>query len=179
LPRTIVRNVSFVGFFIPGDCDEIALIMPMAVLFAVGCSNKDNTSQKNTPTSKDSQTADQKDQKGLPGTWKVVSIGGNGKTMSLDRVADMKVTISGQQYTTTKSGKIVEQATLATDPSKKPKTIDLVITQGESKGQTLLGIYDIEGDTLRISFAEPGKVRPTEYTNRAGLPLDIWELRRE
>lgn len=32
---------------------------------------------------------------------------------------------------------------------------------------------------VRIALAEPGKARPTEIVNRAGLRQDIWELRRE
>jgi uncharacterized protein (TIGR03067 family) len=106
-------------------------------------------------------------------------MGGNGNTMSPERIGDVKVTISGQQFTTTKSGKVVEEATMTTDPSKQPKTIDLAFTQGEAKGQTLLGIYEITGDTLRIGLSGPGKDRPTEIANRVGLPQDVWELRRE
>ena len=109
----------------------------------------------------------------------VVSIGGNGKTMPPDRVADMKVTISGQQYTTTKGGKVIEQEPITTDPSKQPKTIDLAFTQGEAKGQTLSGIYEVMGETVRIALAEPGQARPTEIVNRPGLRQDVWELRRE
>jgi uncharacterized protein (TIGR03067 family) len=106
-------------------------------------------------------------------------MGGNGNTMSPERIGDVKVTISGQQFTTTKSGKVVEEATMTTDPSKQPKTIDLTFTQGEAKGQTLLGIYEIDGDSLRIGLSGPGMARPTEIANRVGLPQDVWELRRE
>jgi hypothetical protein len=55
----------------------------------------------------------------------------------------------------------------------------VTFTQGESKGQTLLCICDVTGDTLRIAWSEPGKARPTEFANRAGLRQDLWELRRE
>jgi uncharacterized protein (TIGR03067 family) len=96
-----------------------------------------------------------------------------------DRIGDMKVTISGRQYTTTMGGKVIELATVTPDLSKQPKTIDLAFTQGEAKGQTLLGIYEVAGDTLRIALSEPGKARPTEIANRAGLRQDVWELRRE
>ena len=115
----------------------------------------------------------------LDGSWKYVSVGGNGKTTPADRLADMRVTFAGQQYSSTKAGKVIEQATLTADPSKQPKTIDLAITQGEFKGQTLLGIYEFAGDVLRVAFAEPGQARPAEIVNRAGLRQDIWELRRE
>jgi uncharacterized protein (TIGR03067 family) len=91
----------------------------------------------------------------------------------------MKVTISGQQFKTTKGTKVIEQATITADPSKEPKTIDLAFTQGDVKGQTVLGIYEVTGDTLRIAMSEPDKLRPTEIVNRDGLRQDVWELRRE
>jgi uncharacterized protein (TIGR03067 family) len=106
-------------------------------------------------------------------------MGGNGKTRPPERLADMKVSIAGQQYTLTKGGKILEQATMTADPSKQPKAIDLTVTQGEAKGQTLLCIYEVTGDRLRIAWSEPGKARPAEFANRAGLRQDLWELRRE
>ena len=40
------------------------------------------------------------------------------------------------------------------------------MAQGDLKGQTVLCIYEMTGDTLRIAFAEPGKARPTEIANR-------------
>jgi uncharacterized protein (TIGR03067 family) len=153
-------------------------ILPLAAALAIGCSRPDTSGQKGTPLGKDAQGSTQQEQKGLQGTWKVVSMGGSGKTQPPERIADMKVTIVGQQYTLTKGGKILEQATVTADPSKQPKTLDLTFTQGESKGQTSLCIYEVTGDTLRIAWS-PGTARPSEFANRAGLRQDLWELRRE
>lgn len=45
------------------------------------------------------------------------------------------------------------------DPTAKPKTIDLTNNQ-----QTAPGIYELDGDTLRICLSEGrGAVRPTEF----------------
>ena len=87
--------------------------------------------------------------------------------------------MSGQQYSTTKSDKVIEQATMTTNPSKQTKSIDLNFKQGEAKRQTLLGIYEVTGNMLRIAVSEPGNARPTEMANRSGLRQDVWELRRE
>ena len=65
------------------------------------------------------------------------------------------------------------------DRGRLPGFPSFAFTQGEAKGQTLLGIYEATEDTLRIAWSEPGKVRPTEIANRAGLRQDVWELRRE
>jgi len=155
------------------------VLLPLAAFLVIGCSRGDTSAQKGAVPDKEESARAQQDEKGLSGTWNVVNIGGNGKTMPAERVGDMKVSISARQYTTTKSGKVIEQATITTDPSKQPKTIDLAITQGEAKGQTLLGIYEITGDKLQIALSEPGAARATEIANRVGLRQDVWELRRE
>ena len=52
---------------------------------------------------------------------------------------------------------------------KKPKTQDFSQTsEGENKGKTTLGIYEIDGDTLKTCSAEPGKDRPTEFSTNPG-----------
>jgi uncharacterized protein (TIGR03067 family) len=106
-------------------------------------------------------------------------MGGNGKFQPPERIADMKINISGQQYSLMKGGNVLEQATLTADTSKQPMALELAFTQGESRGQTLVCICEVKGDTLRIAWSEPGKARPTEFVNRAGLRQDLWELRRE
>jgi uncharacterized protein (TIGR03067 family) len=157
---------------------RLLLILPWAAILAIGCSHQDTSGQKGTPPGKDAQGSTQQDQKGLQGTWNVVSMGGSGKTQPPERIADMKVTIVGQQYTLTKGGKALERATLTDDPSKQPKTLDVTFTQGEAKGHTFLCIYEVTGDTLRIAWS-PGTARPSEFANRAGLRQELWELRRE
>jgi uncharacterized protein (TIGR03067 family) len=62
--------------------------------------------------------------------------------------------------------KVVLENTIAIDPSKNPKWMD--VTNLKTK-QTWLGIYEFKGDTLRAVFqtAKDGK-RPTAFTTRAG-----------
>jgi uncharacterized protein (TIGR03067 family) len=158
---------------------RLVLTLLLATGLVLGCSKKETSSQKEPVSAKEAKPASQQDQKGPEGTWKVVSMGGNGKTTPPQQIGDMKIVIANQQYTTTKAGSVIEQATITIDPSKQPKTIDLAFSLGEVKGQTVLGIYEITGDSLRFAFAEPGKARPTEIANRAGLRQDVWELRRE
>jgi uncharacterized protein (TIGR03067 family) len=157
---------------------RLLLILPLAAVLAIGCSRQDTSGQKGAPLGEERQGGAQQ---GLEGTWKIVSMfmGGSGKTVPPERVADLKVSISGQQWTMTKGGKVIEHATMTADPSKQPKAIDLAFTQGESAGQTVPCIYEVTGDMLRIAWSEPGKARPTDFANRAGLRQDVWELRRE
>jgi uncharacterized protein (TIGR03067 family) len=154
------------------------LILLLAAVLALGCSRESTSGHNRKVPGEDGRQGAPPEQAALDGTWKVVSAGFEGKTRPADRIGDLRVTFSGRQYTTMKGGQVVERATLAADPSRQPKTIDLAFTEGPSKGQTLLGIYELSGDALRIAWSER-KERPTDFTNRAGLRQEVWELRRE
>jgi uncharacterized protein (TIGR03067 family) len=57
------------------------------------------------------------------------------------------------------------------DSSKSPKTIDYV-----SKGKTQLGIYEFEGDVLKVCVSAPGSPRPAEFKSIPGdgRTLTVW-----
>jgi hypothetical protein len=42
------------------------------------------------------------------------------------------------------------------------------MTEGPSKGAVMLGIYEFEGDTLKVCFDPTGKKRPTEFKSEPG-----------
>ena len=60
-------------------------------------------------------------------------------------------------------GKVVARGTSEIDPTKKPKAVDLTVTEGANSGKTTLGIYAFKDDTRTVCLAQPGKERPTEF----------------
>jgi uncharacterized protein (TIGR03067 family) len=62
------------------------------------------------------------------------------------------------------------------DPTKSPKTIDIVHLNKEDKGRTGLGIYELNRDTLRVCWAVAGllDVRPIQFpASAAGEELSF------
>jgi uncharacterized protein (TIGR03067 family) len=63
-------------------------------------------------------------------------------------------------------------------PDKTPKQIDSLYTNSPEKGKTVLGIYEISGDTIKYCWAETGKERPKEFATKAGSGLTLMILKR-
>jgi uncharacterized protein (TIGR03067 family) len=65
-------------------------------------------------------------------------------------------------------------STFQLDPSKSPKEVDFTFTEGPQKGQTVRGIYEVDGATFRICRGLRAEVeRPGEFAapGESGLIL--------
>jgi uncharacterized protein (TIGR03067 family) len=117
------------------------------------------------------------DQERLQGTWEWVSWTQGGTTIKRGdlREADGRpktLRFIGDKVLTVmvnSGGKEVEfRYRCKLDPSRKPKEIDLT-PEGEPRGRTGPGIYELEGDTLRVCFpAQPGQDRPPRLESKQG-----------
>ncbi|WP_020469455.1 TIGR03067 domain-containing protein [Zavarzinella formosa] len=111
------------------------------------------------------------DAKGIDGKWTIESVTKNGKADANWAGGSRENT--GDTYTmASKAGKSFT-GKMKVDAAKK--TVDLMPSDGTYKGKTLLGIYSLEGDTLKICFAEPGKDRPAklESAEDSGVTLAV------
>ena len=98
----------------------------------------------------------------LQGTWVVSSI--NGQTIP-DGAPPLTLTFTGDKYYQTLGADVNERGSFKVDASKKPMTIDLIITEGDDAGKTQLGIIEVTGDTVRANLDTPGAgQRPTDFT---------------
>jgi uncharacterized protein (TIGR03067 family) len=76
-------------------------------------------------------------------------------------------------------GPRITRGNLKLDPTKMPKHYDVTHTQSSAKGQTALGIYEIENDSFKICFPLNGKDRPTAFVNNPGSGLLFFVFKRE
>ncbi|MFL5338593.1 MAG: TIGR03067 domain-containing protein [Gemmataceae bacterium] len=117
----------------------------------------------------------------LEGDWSMVSGEIDGSAMPAAGVATGKRTAKDGETKVVINGMLFIQAKYTVDPSKKPKTIDYAVTGGFAKGKTELGIYEIDGDTVKFCFASPGKERPTDFTTKpgSGRTLSVWKREKK
>jgi|SRR5260370_27176617 uncharacterized protein (TIGR03067 family) len=114
--------------------------------------------------------------KKFEGTWKLVSSEHDGEKAPDDAIKTAKAMAKGGQVTLSVDGKTVMEADFTIDPTKKPKTIDATVTTaGPDKGKKTLGIYEIDGDTMKICFSD--KERPKEFSAKkgSGCTLDMYK----
>ena len=98
----------------------------------------------------------------IKGTWTVVKSDENGKPN--EEVLKAKFTFKdGDKLLFKMAEEQAQEAIYKLDPTKKPKQIDLTVKQ-DNESLTALGIYEIDGDKMRLCVAEPdAKGRPTEF----------------
>ena len=125
--------------------------------------------------------ASKKDLERLQGDWAAVSMIHDGHKVPDDDVQSLFRTMKGDQYTVFLFKKVIGKGTFKLDASKKPKTIDLQPASAAAKIQPILGIYEFDGDTWKICYANPGKERPTEFTAKeeSGHTLAMWEREKK
>jgi uncharacterized protein (TIGR03067 family) len=113
----------------------------------------------------------------LEGEWQMVSGVMSGIAMSQSDVQWVKRTMTGNETTVTAGPQVMLKATFMNDPSKSPKTIDYVLAHGPSKGKSQLGIYELDGNLLKVCTAAPGLPRATKFESLQGdgSTLTVWK----
>ena len=124
-----------------------------------------------TAAAKDERS--EKDLAKLQGTWKVESALVGGEKIPAEQQAKMSFTFKGAELIPADNPRDVAKVKL--DPSQKPAAIDLT----EKNKKTSLGIYEIDGDTLKLCFNEPGKGRPKTFESAKGSPTVSLVLKRD
>jgi RNA polymerase sigma factor (sigma-70 family) len=105
------------------------------------------------------------DLKKLEGTWHMVGCEEGGKVFAPERVnSNDFLTLSGTKFYF-KSGLRGLKGDFTIDPSKNPKWMDHIAVGGKL---VLKGIYEFEGEKLRVFFGAPGGERPNQFKTKAG-----------
>jgi uncharacterized protein (TIGR03067 family) len=110
----------------------------------------------------DSDAAKQELKK-LEGDWKVEKVEAGNTTATPDQLKDLKsVTFKGNTFTSIAGAAKVE-GTVKIDPSKRPKTMDILFKGGQDKDVTYRAIYSLDGDDLKMCGTRASKDRPKDF----------------
>lgn len=101
----------------------------------------------------------------LQGSWKVISLEMDGQSLPEAMLADSRIEVEGDRFRSMNMGAVYE-GTMTLDPAARPKTFDLVFTNGPEKGNTNRGIYEIEGGQWKLCLETRGDARPKTFATR-------------
>jgi RNA polymerase sigma factor (sigma-70 family) len=130
------------------------------------------------PAGKAADAREDRDQ--LQGYWDAVSVTKDGEELGAEEREAVHVRFKGDEIT---FYPIRDKArvTFRLDPASSPKAITLTEQEGDDKGASVPGIYELNGDRLKLCIVmkKSGAVRPTEFVSPRGEDLLLLDLKRE
>lgn len=102
------------------------------------------------------------DAKDMDGTWLPAEGALAGTKVGDELLKGTTLKIKSGTYEVLVAGQ-KDAGKLMLDSGKKPKTMDIKGEDGPNKGKTFLAIYELTGDTLKISYDLSGTKRPTGF----------------
>jgi uncharacterized protein (TIGR03067 family) len=139
---------------------RIALVALVGTLVLAACGG--------TGARADEKADVEKELKKFQGAWTFESSEAGGKELPAGELKGLTLTFEGDKHTVKKGNDVIQVGTQKLDPTKAPKAIDVTLTEGGNKGAVMLGIYEIDGDTLKVCFDAEGKKRPTQFKSPPG-----------
>jgi len=122
--------------------------------------------------------ANAKEYRAFEGTWRTVSIRAEGKDLPAERFKTSRLICKGRDFTAI-NDKGTTRGTFLVDAIKSPKTMDITIIDGATKGVIYRGIYELKGDTYKLCSSPTGKDRPKEFDSKPGSGYILQVLERE
>jgi RNA polymerase sigma factor (sigma-70 family) len=130
--------------------------------------------------------ASKEDRERLQGTWRVVELVEAGRKAQADMIKDYRWDIEGDGFTMVgchadpeklepmrnAQGNVM-QFRFSLDAGKRPKSVDISV----DGSPCWVGIYELDGETLRVSTMKASSLRPTDFA--PGSDNSIWVFKRK
>jgi len=154
---------------------SVAVVVIAASLAGTSAGSLGSRSVANERQERD-QKEPKTDKDRLQGGWTARTVIENGTEAA--RPEDCRVVFKGDRFTIHAGAEM--KGSFKIDPATNPKVIDLRMTDGPEKGQTVEGIYKLAAKELRICFAKPGTTdRPTDFVSKQGMERVLIVLKRD
>ena len=109
------------------------------------------------------------------GVWTPVSMEMDGKFLSPERLAKVRLTIEGERFTFD-TGDDSHGGLYLIDPTTKPHELNIEITRGDEKGKVYFVIYEFKDGKMIQCMRVDNKERPRKFTGKRGSGnlYEIW-----
>jgi len=106
-----------------------------------------------------------KDLQSMQGTWQLESFESSDKA-KVD-IKKRTLFIGGEVFLIRDADRIIQAGTLRLVTARTPRRIDATVRKGQHMDNTMLGIYEVKGDTLKVCFDPEGEGRPGKFAAKA------------
>jgi uncharacterized protein (TIGR03067 family) len=103
----------------------------------------------------------------LQGGWHIEALEENGVKVDAAKLKDRTIFFGRNTLLMRQGSKLLQIGVVHLDPAKTPKTLNAQIMQGKQKGEMLLGIYERDGDTLKLCIDTTANARPKDFSAAA------------
>jgi uncharacterized protein (TIGR03067 family) len=114
------------------------------------------------------------DSKFIEGNWLIIEAEIGGKKIPDEGFRGRRLSLKDGKYSSEN-----DLGEYKIDPKAKIRSIDITFTEGSNKGKTILAIYELQNDSLRICYDLDGKSRPKEFMTKSGTKQFMVTYRRE
>jgi uncharacterized protein (TIGR03067 family) len=135
---------------------RIVGVLAVVVLCSAEAGARDKTPSKEVEARKDLLD--------MQGTWQLES-SADSKKVKLD-LKKRTLFIGGDLFLVRDGEKVIQAGTVRLVPTRSPKLIDAVVRKGQHEDNTMLGIYELKGDTLKVCFDPEGESRPRKFETK-------------
>lgn len=113
----------------------------------------------------------------LSGEWSAQAIVMGGQPLPAEYLKGGRRTATGSELKVTMAGQVQLHTGFVVDPKQLTKRIDYCDVKNPEWGFTQFGIYELQGDLLKVCMGGKGKPRPTtlESVKGDGRTLSIWK----
>lgn len=113
----------------------------------------------------------------LKGTWKLTKLEAAG-VASNPKFTEKLVFIINDDTFTLSDGELNPTTKYKLNLATKPKQLDITPTEGPQKDKPVPGIYELNGEVLKICFSRDGQ-RPTTFATKTGENTVLMEMKKQ
>ncbi len=112
------------------------------------------------------------------GAWRFAELTIEGTAIPAEDFAANRLVLQGDRFLSS-DARETTSGYYKIDPTRVPKTIDVVFTSGTPKGTTVRGIYELTGDTYKTCISSDDRARPEKFESKPGSKYALELLKRE
>jgi|SRR5271154_1906148 len=114
----------------------------------------------------------------LQGSWTITTLEIEGQKLPTSMLANCRIVVTGDRFVSTGMSAVYE-GTIELDASANPPHLNMNFDAGPEKGNTNLGIYELDGDNWKLCLATRGAVRPSAFAATPGTGFALETLARD